>query len=152
VAGAILTFPHRQAVLSVRCSLDGKPCLDGCVTPALASPSFQEFHFGNGFVPAGPRPDYPQTFLGDYRGILVSDGYTAHIGWRDQCRMHGPFQATLRRSPQDQKEWWRPPEQALRFFEQLYRIERQARDESPTSVKCRLTALTAFGNSTACLS
>ena len=95
---------------------------------------------------------HPQTFLGDYRGILVSDGYTAHIGWRDPCRMHGPFQATLRRSPQDQKEWWRPPEQALRFFEQLYRIERQARDESPTSVKCRLTALTAFGNSTACLS
>ncbi len=44
-----------------------------------------------------------------------------------------------------------PPEQALRFFEQLYRIERQARDESPTSVKCRLTALTAFGNSIACL-
>ncbi|MHC2279220.1 hypothetical protein ACVME8_005863 [Bradyrhizobium diazoefficiens] len=24
-----------------------------------------------------------------------------------------------------------PPEQALRFFEQLYRVERQARDEKP---------------------
>lgn len=53
---------------------------------------------------------HPQTFLGDYRGIVMSDGYSAwrtlegatHIG----CM--APFTKTLRRRPQDEKERWRP--------------------------------------------
>jgi transposase len=76
---------------------------------------------------------HPQAFLGDYRGIVMSDGYTAwrtlagatHIG----CMAHsrGRFVDALKA----RKKGGGPPEQALRFFEQLYRVERQARDEKP---------------------
>lgn len=76
---------------------------------------------------------HPQTFLGDYRGILVSDGYTAwrtlhgatHVGCMAHSRRR--FVEALKA----RKKGGGPPEQALRFFEQLYRIERQARDEKP---------------------
>ena len=97
---------------------------------------------------------HPQTFLGDYRGILVSDGYTAwrtlhgatHVGCMAHSRRR--FVEALK----TRKNGGGPPEQALRFFEQLYRIEKQARDKSPMPVRRRPTAFVVSGNSTACLS
>ncbi|EPE93945.1 hypothetical protein RGCCGE502_34206 (plasmid) [Rhizobium grahamii CCGE 502] len=73
------------------------------------------------------------TFLGDYRGILVSDGYTA---WRTlNGATHVGCMAHSRRRFVDalkaRKNGGGPPEQALRFFEQLYRIDRQAREIKP---------------------
>lgn len=72
-----------------------------------------------------------RAFLGDYRGILMSDGYTAwhtldgatHVGCMAHSRRR--FVDALKA----RKKGGGPPEQALRFFEQLYRIERQARDQ-----------------------
>lgn len=74
---------------------------------------------------------YPQAFLGDYRGILMSDGYTA---WRTlEGATHVGCMAHSRRRFVDalktRKKGGGPPEQALKFFEQLYRIETQARGE-----------------------
>lgn len=71
-----------------------------------------------------------QAFLGDYRGIVMSDGYTAwrtlvgatHIGCMSHSRRR--FVDALKA----RKKGGGPPEQALRFFDQLYRVERQARD------------------------
>lgn len=76
---------------------------------------------------------YPQTFLGDYRGILMSDGYTA---WRTlNDATHVGCMAHSRRRFVDalmaRKKGGGPPEQALKFFAQLYRIESQARNEKP---------------------
>ncbi|MCK1321041.1 transposase [Bradyrhizobium sp. GM5.1] len=76
---------------------------------------------------------HPQAFLGDYRGIVMSDGYTA---WRTlEGATHIGCMAHSRRRFVDalkaRKKGGGPPEQALRFFEQLYRVERQARDEKP---------------------
>lgn len=76
---------------------------------------------------------YPQAFLGGYRGILMSDGYSA---WRTlEGATHLGCMAHSRRRFVDalkaRKKGGGPPEQALRFFEQLYRVERQARDEKP---------------------
>lgn len=76
---------------------------------------------------------HPQTFLGDYRGIVMSDGYSA---WRTlEGATHIGCMAHSRRRFVDalkaRKKGGGPPEQALRFFEQLYRVERQARDEIP---------------------
>ena len=76
---------------------------------------------------------YPQTFLGDYRGILMSDGYSA---WRTlEGATHLGCMAHSRRRFVDalkaRKKGGGPPAQALRFFDQLYRIERQAREEKP---------------------
>lgn len=76
---------------------------------------------------------YPQAFLGDYRGILMSDGYTAwctlagatHIGCMAHSRRR--FIDALK----TRKKGGGPPEQALKFFEQLYRIESQAKNEKP---------------------
>ncbi len=81
----------------------------------------------------GRGQQYPQAFLGDYRGILVSDGYTAwrtlkgatHIGCMAHSRRR--FVEALKA----RKKGGGPPEQALKFYEQLYRIEKQARDEKP---------------------
>jgi hypothetical protein len=78
---------------------------------------------------------HPQAFLGDYRGIVMSDGYTA---WRTlegatQIACNGAFPAALCRCLKARKKGGGPPEQALRFFDQLYRVERQARDERPDS-------------------
>jgi transposase len=74
---------------------------------------------------------YPQAFLGDYRGILMSDGYSA---WRTlEGATHLGCMAHSRRrfveAFKARKNGGGPPEQALRFFEQLYRVERQARNE-----------------------
>lgn len=55
----------------------------------------------------------------------------ANVERRHACRMHGSRQAALCRGPQGEEETRRPPAQALRFFDQLYRIERQVRDEKP---------------------
>jgi transposase len=73
---------------------------------------------------------HPQAFLGNYRGIVMSDGYTA---WRTLERAtHIGCMAHSRRRFVDalkaRKKGGGPPEQALRFFDQLYRVERQARD------------------------
>ena len=76
---------------------------------------------------------YPQAFLGDYCGILMSDGYTAwrtlvgatHLG----CMAHS--RRRFVEAFKARKNGGGPPEQALRFFEQLYRVERQARDKKP---------------------
>ncbi|MGX5851822.1 IS66 family transposase [Mesorhizobium sp. PL10] len=82
---------------------------------------------------------HPQTFLGDYRGILMSDGYTA---WRTlEGATHLGCMAHSRRRFVDalkaRKKGGGPPEQALRFFEQLYRVERQARNEIPDDGETR---------------
>jgi hypothetical protein len=86
-----------------------------------------------GRLSAKPGQIHPRAFLGDYRGIVMSDGYTAwrtlegatHIG----CMAHsgGRFVEALKA----RKKGSGPPERALRFFDQLYWVERQARDEKP---------------------
>lgn len=63
----------------------------------------------------------------------MSDGYTA---WRTLAgATHIGCMAHSRRRFVDalktRKKGGGPPEQALRFFEQLYRVERQARNEKP---------------------
>ncbi len=75
---------------------------------------------------------YPQSFLGDYCGILMSDGYTA---WRTlKAATHVGCMAHSRRrfvqALKARKGGGGPPQQALKFFEQLYRIEQQAKDET----------------------
>lgn len=82
---------------------------------------------------------HPQAFLGDYRGIVMSDGYAA---WRTlEGATHLGCMAHSRRRFVDalkaRKKGGGPPEQALRFFEQLYRIERQARNEIPDDGETR---------------
>jgi transposase len=82
---------------------------------------------------------YPQTFLGDYRGILMSDGYSA---WRTlEGATHLGCMAHSRRRFVDalkaRKKGGGPPAQALRFFDQLYRVERQAREENPDDGETR---------------
>jgi transposase len=74
---------------------------------------------------------HPRTFLGDYRGILMSDGYQAwrtlkgatHVGCMAHARRRfvNAFKVGKKQSG--------PSEQALKLFDQLYRIERQVRDE-----------------------
>jgi hypothetical protein len=89
---------------------------------------------------------HPQTFLGDYRGILMSDGYTA---WRTlDGPTHVGCMAHSRRRFVDalktRKKGGGPPEQALRFFEQLYRIERQARDKMPEANETQADCIRRF--------
>jgi len=91
----------------------------------------------------GRGQEHPQTFLGDYCGILMSDGYSAwrtlkgatHVGCMAHARRRFVDALKARKKPGG------PPAQALRFFDQLYRIERQARDEKPddgeTQADCR---------------
>lgn len=89
---------------------------------------------------------HPQTFLGDYRGILVSDGYTAwrtingstHVGCMAHSRRR--FVEALK----TRKNGGGPPEQALRFFEQLYRIEKQARDKAPDPGETKADCIRRF--------
>lgn len=76
---------------------------------------------------------HPQSFLGDYGGILMSDGYqgwrtlkdATHVGCMAHARRRfvNAFKAGKKQSG--------TPAEALKFFEQLYRIERQVRDEKP---------------------
>ncbi|WP_439711412.1 IS66 family transposase [Bradyrhizobium elkanii] len=82
------------------------------------------------------------------RGIVMSDGYTAwrtleratHIGCMAHSRRR--FVDALRA----RKKGGGPPEQALRFFDQFYRVERQARTEHRRRVKRRPTAFAASGS------
>jgi transposase len=89
---------------------------------------------------------HPQAFLGDYRGILMSDGYAA---WRTlEGATHLGCMAHSRRRFVDalkaRKNGGGPPEQALRFFEQLYRVEQQARDEIPDDGETRVQCIRRF--------
>ncbi|MQW08195.1 IS66 family transposase [Sinorhizobium meliloti] len=89
---------------------------------------------------------HPQTFLGDYRGILMSDGYSAwrtlegaiHLGCMAHSRRRFVNALKTRNKPGG------PPEQALRFFEQLYRVERQARDKKPEDGDTRADSIRRF--------
>jgi transposase len=82
---------------------------------------------------------YPQAFLGDYRGLLMSDGYSAwrtlesatHLGCMAHSRRRFVNALKTRNKPGG------PPEQALKFFEQLYRVEGQARNEKPDKGETR---------------
>lgn len=81
----------------------------------------------------GRGQEHPQTFLGDYRGILMSDGYQAwrtlegatHIGCMAHARRRFVEAFKAREKPGG------PPAQALKLFDRLYLIERQVRDEKP---------------------
>ncbi|UVK48816.1 IS66 family transposase (plasmid) [Mesorhizobium sp. AR07] len=89
---------------------------------------------------------YPQAFLGDYRGILMSDGYTA---WRTLAgATHVGCMAHSRRRFVDalkaRKKGGGPPEQALKFFEQLYRVEGQARNEKPDKGETQADCIRRF--------
>lgn len=89
---------------------------------------------------------YPQAFLGDYRGIVMSDGYS---GWRTlEGATHLGCMAHSRRRFVDalkaRKKGGGPPEQALRFFEQLYRVERQVRDEKPEDGETQADSIRRF--------
>ncbi|WP_235916843.1 MULTISPECIES: IS66 family transposase [Alphaproteobacteria] len=94
----------------------------------------------------GRGQQYPQAFLGDFRGILMSDGYTAwrtlrgatHIGCMAHSRRR--FVEALRA----RKKGGGPPEQALKFFEQLYRIEKQARNEKPDDGETQADCIRRF--------
>lgn len=89
---------------------------------------------------------HPQTFLGDYRGILVTDGYTAwrtlngatHVGCMAHSRRR--FVEALKA----RKNGGGPPEQALKFFEQLYRIESQARGEKAEAYETQADCIRRF--------
>ena len=89
---------------------------------------------------------HPQTFLGDYRGILMSDGYSAwrtlegatHLG----CMAHSRRRFVNALKTRDKPGG--PPEQALRFFEQLYRIESQARQEKPDKGETQADCIRRF--------
>jgi len=89
---------------------------------------------------------HPQTFLGDYRGIVMSDGYSA---WRTLASAtHLGCMAHSRRRFVDavkaRKKGGGPPEQALKFFEQLYRVERQAWDEKPDDGETQADCIRRF--------
>ena len=94
----------------------------------------------------GRGQEYPQTFLGDYRGILMSDGYSAwrtlkgatHIGCMAHARRRFVDALKARKKPGG------PPAQALRFFDQLYRIERQVRDEKPNDAETQADYMRRF--------
>ena len=89
---------------------------------------------------------YPQAFLGDYRGIVMSDGYPA---WRtlDGATHLGCMAHSRRRfveALKARKKGGGPPEQALRFFQQLYRVERQARDNKPDAGQTQTDSIRRF--------
>ncbi|MGE7065430.1 IS66 family transposase [Agrobacterium tumefaciens] len=112
---------------------------NGINTPVIIAP-----------MPAQPLPGrgqiHPQTFLGDYRGIVMSDGYSA---WRTlEGATHIGCMAHSRRRFVDalktRKKGGGPPEQALKFFEQLYRIERLAKDEKPNDGETEVDCIRRF--------
>jgi transposase len=81
----------------------------------------------------GRGQHHPQAFLGDYRGLLMTDGYEA---WRTlKGATHYGCMAHARRKFTDafkaMKKPGGPPLQALTVFETLYKIERLARETSP---------------------
>lgn len=77
----------------------------------------------------GRGQEHPQAFLGDYRGLLMSDGYDAwrtldgatHLGCMAHARRKFTDALKARKKPGG------PPLQALKFFETLYEVERLAR-------------------------
>lgn len=75
---------------------------------------------------------YPQTFLGAYSGILMTDGYAAWRSLEDAthlgCLAHARRRFVEAASARPKSGG--APDQALRFFERLYQIERQAREET----------------------
>jgi transposase len=89
---------------------------------------------------------HPQAFLGEYRGILMSDGYAA---WRtlEGATQLGCMAHSRRRFVEAfkaRKKGGGPPEQALRFFEQLYRVERQVRNEKPDKSEMQADCIRRF--------
>jgi transposase len=80
----------------------------------------------------GRGKQYPQAFLGDYHGRLISDGYEA---WRTiKTATHFGCMAHARRKFNDallamQKPGGAPME-ALKVFATLYQIEKQAREDA----------------------
>ena len=94
----------------------------------------------------GRGQKYPQAFLGDYCGILMSDGYSA---WRTlEGAIHIGCMAHARRrfveALKVRKKGGGPPELAVRFFDQLYRIEKQARDEKLDDGETRTDCIRRF--------
>ena len=73
----------------------------------------------------GRGQQHPQAFLGDYRGLLMSDGYDAwrtlggaiHLGCMAHARRKFTDALKARKKPGG------PPLQALKFFEALYEVE-----------------------------
>ena len=99
----------------------------------------------------GRGQTHPQAFLGDYRGIVMSDGYTA---WRTlEGATHIGCMAHSRRRFVDalkaRKKGGGPPEQALRFFEQLYRVESRRGTKNQTEAKRQINAFAASASNTA---
>ena len=76
---------------------------------------------------------HPQTFLGD----CTLHGAT-HVGCMAHSRRR--FVEALK----TRKNGGGPPEQALRFFEQLYRIEKQARDRKPGAGETQADCIRRF--------
>ncbi|WP_087660721.1 IS66 family transposase, partial [Caballeronia terrestris] len=82
----------------------------------------------------GRGKQYPQTFLADYKGMVMSDGYSAwraikgvtHFG----CLAHARrgFVEVLK----TQKKPGKRAQQALEFFQRLYRVEALAREKPPS--------------------
>ena len=78
---------------------------------------------------------HPQAFLGDYRGIVMSDGYTAwrtlegatHIG----CMAHSRRRFVDAPARRGRRAAVRPRQAAALRTAVPYRVERQARDEKP---------------------
>ena len=76
----------------------------------------------------GRGQEHPQAFLGDYRGLLMSDGYQAwrtldgatHLGCMAHARRKFTDALKARKKPGG------PPLQALKFFDALYEVERLA--------------------------
>ena len=62
---------------------------------------------------------HPQTFLGDYRGIVMSDGLfrLAHPGTGNPIGCMGHSRRRFVDAAKVRKKGGGPPEQALRFFE-----------------------------------
>jgi transposase len=86
---------------------------------------------------------HPQTFLGSYSGLLMSDGYSA---WRSlQGATHLGCMAHARRRFVDaQKTRGRNgglPDQALQFFQRLYKIEAEAQRASLRTGESRADCL-----------
>lgn len=97
---------------------------------------------------------HPQTFLGDYRGTLMSDGYTA---WRTlNGAIHIGCMAHSRRRFVDalkaRKKLAARRSKLSGSSNNSIGLKGKREAKSPTTVKRRPTAFTASGNNTACLS
>jgi len=82
----------------------------------------------------GRGKQYPQAFLADYKGAVMSDGYSA---WRAVKGVtHFGCLAHARRGFVDalktQKKLGKRAQQALEFFQRLYRVEALAREKPPS--------------------